>query len=254
MSQPSGQGLELEFHTYDQIQPTKATLDKWINDQARIKALKTLSVRSSITPRDHDPDGARYQDLINSLTQLFEGGKDVLENFQTLEWDADGGIPPSLLSIFEAHHPSWNIHLRSNPERSDILSSPAVTSLTVGLSQSYIADGGTALSNVQKAIQDSKNIKRLHLSVDVHGCTRSHYGTDFSENGETFPPLEELVLEWFSITQSCGEYWLKAMDWSHLRVLDFREGSFSSQLLSLLLPVKDKLPALESIGMHLPLS
>ena len=124
----------------------------------------------------------------------------------------------------------------------------------MGLSQSYIADGGTALSNVQRAIQDSKNIKRLHLSVDVHGCTRSHYGTDFSENGETFPPLEELVLEWFSITQSCGEYWLKAMDWSHLRVLDFREGSFSSQLLSLLLPVKDKLPALESIGMHLPLS
>ena len=122
------------------------------------------------------------------------------------------------------------------------------------MNQSYIADGGIALPNVQRAIQDLKNIKKLHISVDVHGCSRSHYSTDFSENGETFPPLEELVLEWFSITQSCGEYWMKAMDWSHLRVLDFREGSFSSQLLSLLLPVKDKLPALESIGMHLPLS
>ena len=129
-----------------------------------------------------------------------------------------------------------------------------MTSLTVRLDQSYIADGGIALSNVQRAIQDSKNIKRLHLSVDVHGCSRYRYKTDFSENGETFPPLEELVLEWFPITRSCGEYWLKAMDWSHLRVLDLREGSFSNQLLSLLLPAKDKLPALESIGMHLPLS
>jgi len=254
MSQRSGRELELEFHTYDKIQSTKATIDRLINDQARIKALQTLSVRSSISPRDDDPDGTRYQDLINSLIQLFEGGKDVLENFQTLEWDADGGFPPSLLSIFETHHPSWNIHLRSNPERSSILSSPAVTSLAVRLNQSYIADGGIALSNIQRAIQDSKNVKRLHLSVDVHGCSRSHYNTDFSENGETFPPLEELVLEWFSITQSCGEYWLKAMDWSRLRVLDLREGSFSDQLLSLLLPVKDKLPALESIGMHLPRS
>ena len=85
MSQRSGRELELEFHTYDKIQSTKATLDKLINDQARIKALQTLSVRSSIKPRDRDPDGARYQDLINSLIQLFEGGKDVLENFQTLE-------------------------------------------------------------------------------------------------------------------------------------------------------------------------
>jgi len=45
---------------------------------------------------------------------------------------------------------------------------------------------------------------------------------------------------------------MKAMDWSHLRVLDFREGSLSTAFLSLLLPTADKLPALESIGMTLP--
>jgi len=59
-------------------------------------------------------------------------------------------------------------------------------------------------------------------------------------------------LEWFEVTQSCGEYWLKAMDWSHLRTLDFREGSFSTPLFSLLLPIADNLPALESIGLNLP--
>ena len=43
-----------------------------------------------------------------------------------------------------------------------------------------------------------------------------------------------------------------AMDWSRLRVLDFREGSLSTAFLSLLLPTADRLPALESIGMTLP--
>jgi len=167
-------------------------------------------------------------------------------------WDVGNEFPPSLLRIFETHYSSWNIHLHSNPEYSGVLSSPAVTSLTVELRQEYIADDETVLSNIQRAIQNSKNVKRLHLYVDVHGCTRHYYNTDFSENGETFPPLEELVLERFRITQSCGEYWLKAMDWSHLRALDFREGSFPSPFLSLLLPVTDKLPTLESIGLDLP--
>jgi len=109
-----------------------------------------------------------------------------------------------------------------------------------------------ALSNLQSVIQSSKNLKKLHVCVDVHGCVRHNYGTDFSENGERFPPLEELALEWFQITQRCGEYWLKAMDWSRLRALDFREGSFSDSFLPLLLPITDKLPALESIGLNLP--
>ena len=73
--------LELVFHTRQQIQSTKTTLDEWINDQARIGVLQTLSVRS----QNRDPDSADYQDLINSLIQLFERGKSVLENFQTLE-------------------------------------------------------------------------------------------------------------------------------------------------------------------------
>lgn len=169
-------------------------------------------------------------------------------------WDVDNEIPPSLLRIFETHYPSWNIHLRSNPEYSGVSSSPAVTSLTVGLGQVFIAEDETALPDVQKAIQNSKNVKKLHLCVDVHGCAHRHYKTDFSENGETFPPLEELVLEWFQITKSCGEYWLKAMDWSRLRVLDFREGTLPSPFLSLLLPVAEKLPALENIGLDLPSS
>jgi len=79
MSQHSD--LELVFHTRQQIQSAKATLDEWINDQARIGLLQTLSVRS----QNRDPDSADYQDLINSLIQLFERGKSVLENFQTLE-------------------------------------------------------------------------------------------------------------------------------------------------------------------------
>ena len=73
--------LELVFRTRKEIQSTKATLDEYINDQARINVLQTLSVRS----QNRDPDSADYQDLISSLTQLFERGKGVLENFQTLE-------------------------------------------------------------------------------------------------------------------------------------------------------------------------
>jgi len=74
-------GLELAFRTRQEIQSAKATLDGCINDQARISAIQTLSVRS----QDRDPDSADYQDLIDSLTELFERGKSVLENFQTLE-------------------------------------------------------------------------------------------------------------------------------------------------------------------------
>lgn len=73
--------LKLVFRTRQEIQSTKATLDEWINDQARIGALHTLSVRS----QNRDPDSTDYQDVINSLIQLFERGKGVLENFQTLE-------------------------------------------------------------------------------------------------------------------------------------------------------------------------
>lgn len=74
-------GLELTFRTRQEIQSAKATLDECINDQSKISAIQTLSVRS----QDRDPDSADYQDLIDSLTQLFERGKSVLENFQTLE-------------------------------------------------------------------------------------------------------------------------------------------------------------------------
>ena len=127
-----------------------------------------------------------------------------------------------------------------------------MTSLAMGFGQHHLNDGKTALADLQSVVQNSKNLKRLHLYVDVQGCVRRHYNTDFSENGETFPPLEELTFEWFEVTRSCGEYWLKAMDWSHLRALDFREGSFSTPLFSLLLPIADNLPALESIGLNLP--
>ena len=127
-----------------------------------------------------------------------------------------------------------------------------MTSLTMGFGQRHLTRGETALSNLQSAFQNSKNLKKLHLYVNVQGCVQYTHSTDFSENGETFPPLEELALEWFKVTQSGGEYWLKTMDWSHLRVLDFREGSFSTPFFSLLLPVADKLPALEGIGLNLP--
>ena len=154
--------------------------------------------------------------------------------------------------MFEANYPSWSIHLISFPGSSAIFSSPAVTSLTVKFTQGYLARDKTVLPNVQSAIQNSKNLKKLHLCVGVSGCIQYSYSTEFLENGGTFPPLEELVLEWFSINQRCGEYWMGAMDWSRLRVLDFREGSLSTAFLSLLLPTADRLPALESIGMTLP--
>ena len=127
-----------------------------------------------------------------------------------------------------------------------------MTSLDMGFSQHHLTNDKTALVDLQSVVQNSKNLKRLHLYVDVQGCVRRHFSTDFLENGKTFPPLEELTFEWFEVTRSCGEYWLKAMDWSHLRALDFREGSFSTSLFSLLLPTADSLPALESIGLHLP--
>lgn len=74
--------LKLEFRTREEIQSTKTILDEWINDQARIKALRTLSVTSQNRADSDDPD---YQGLINSLVQLFGRGKSVLENFQTLK-------------------------------------------------------------------------------------------------------------------------------------------------------------------------
>lgn len=154
--------------------------------------------------------------------------------------------------MFETNYPSWSIHFRSIPPLAGVPSSPAVTSLTVALYRERLAKDEAYLPNVQGAIQNLKNLKKLHLYIHVGGCVRYSYTNDFSENGGAFPPLEELALEWFWVTQSCGEYWMKAMNWSHLRVLDFREGSLSIPFLSLLLPVADKLPALEGIGLNLP--
>ena len=73
--------LRLVFRSPQEIQLSRATLDEWVNDQERIRALQTLSVRSL----NCDPEDPAYQDLINSLIQLFERGKSLLKNFQTLE-------------------------------------------------------------------------------------------------------------------------------------------------------------------------
>ena len=176
----------------------------------------------------------------------------VSNHIYILRWEVDKEFPPSLLRIFEANHPSWDLHLHSPFDSAKVLPSLTTASLTAGLNPSYISNEEAAIPNLQNVIQSSKNLKRLHLRVNVSGCVHHHYSTDFSENGQTFPPLEELVLEWFEVTRGCGEYWLKSMDWSHLRALDFREGSFSTPFFSLLLPITDKLPALESIGLNLP--
>ena len=161
-------------------------------------------------------------------------------------------IPPLVASHVRSELPIVVHPPHKLPESSAIFSSPAVTSLSVILDRRHLSEDETALPNVQSAIQSSKSLKKLHLYIDVFGCVQYLHSTEFSENGETFPPLEELVLEWFWISQRCGEYWTKAMDWSHLRVLDFREGSLSTAFLLLLLPIADKLPALESIGTTLP--
>ncbi|KAF9793350.1 hypothetical protein BJ322DRAFT_121440 [Thelephora terrestris] len=247
MSQCSN--LKLDFSPRN-FQSSKATLEEWRNDQTKISTLQTLSVRYYWNDDEHDDPV--YQDLINALLQFFASGNHLLQNFQTLNWNVESEPPPSLLLIFETNYPSWSIHLKCIPRSPGIFSSPAVTSLTVKLGQNNIALDEKALPNVQSTIQNLKNLKRLRLSVGVSGCIQYNYSTDFADNGGTFPPLEELVLEWFSVTQRCGEYWMNAMDWSHLRVLDFREGSLSIPFLSLLLPIADKLPALESIGMSLP--
>ena len=73
--------LRLVFRSPQEIQSSKATLDEWINDQERTRALQTLSVRSL----NCDPEDPTYQGLINSLIQLFKRGKSLLKNFQTLE-------------------------------------------------------------------------------------------------------------------------------------------------------------------------
>jgi len=73
--------LELVFHTPQEIESSKATLDEWRNDQTMIGALQTLSVRSWWC----DPKDSAYQDLIKSLTEFFESGKSRLQNFQTLK-------------------------------------------------------------------------------------------------------------------------------------------------------------------------
>jgi len=73
--------LELEFRTPQEIQSSKATLDEWRDDQARIGALQTLTIRSW----DCDPDNLAYQDFIKSLVRLFESGKSHLQSFQTLK-------------------------------------------------------------------------------------------------------------------------------------------------------------------------
>jgi len=80
MSQHSD--LELVFQNPQEIQSSKATLDEWRNDQARIGALRTLSLRAW---NYDESDGSAYQDLISSLIQLFESGKDHLQNFQILK-------------------------------------------------------------------------------------------------------------------------------------------------------------------------
>ena len=72
--------LELEFGPQE-IQSSKATLEEWREDRAKIGALQALTVRSW----DDEPDEPAYQDLIDTLIRFFASGEDHLRNFETLE-------------------------------------------------------------------------------------------------------------------------------------------------------------------------
>ena len=72
--------LELEFGPQE-IQSSKATLEEWREDRAKIGALQALTVRSW----DDEPDEPAYQDLIDTLIRFFVSGEDHLRNFETLE-------------------------------------------------------------------------------------------------------------------------------------------------------------------------
>jgi hypothetical protein len=62
------------------------------------------------------------------------------------------------------------------------------------------------------------------------------------------PPLEELRLQGLLFTEQDVEYRKGAMDWSHVKVLDLSDLTFSGVLT----PAAEHLPSLEILGIWIP--
>lgn len=131
--------------------------------------------------------------------------------------------------------------------------SSALKAVSVYLHSGELSKDKKLFRRVQRGIQGSKNLRRLDLHIGTGGCILYNYNTEFSnkERGK-FPPLEEIKLGGFSPSARDAEYWMKNMDWSHLRILELGYNIDSSELMKALVPVAEHTPALAKFSITLP--
>ncbi|KAF2866037.1 hypothetical protein BDV95DRAFT_611915 [Massariosphaeria phaeospora] len=174
-----------------------------------------------------------------------------LEHLQDFSWNARFPIPKGVLSALSTKWPAARLHVTNFDRREPkylpldtaLLSSPQLYSLaylvcgTIWNSQNELDELRSEFGQLRTCLLQTKRLKSLHLTawpnmrldenphVDDSAWTTGPGNLDFRE-GDVFPALEELILpcDNYSLSRAHCQQWLAAMDWSHMRRLDFGNG------------------------------
>jgi hypothetical protein len=157
-------------------------------------------------------------------------------------WNTHFAIPVPVLTALHTKWHTARIHVkntsRNQPNQpyttldTRLLSSPQLHSLDLTVLGNFNGSltPRSEFQTLRNCLLQATNLKRLHLDANSanedqktwiespqHLCFRP---------GDTFPPLHELSLKYdtYKLTEPHCLQWMRAMDFSHLRVLDLDHG------------------------------
>lgn len=171
-------------------------------------------------------------------------------------WGHSRSVHPPLLKSLEKHFPDLHLDVRVDfGDPRSLRSSSLLRSLYLGIAPNTLATvkESAVLTHIQTQIMNSKNLTKLTIKLGGMGCVLYVVDPKFSKpKGKRFPPLEELTLEAFPLSTANIDYWMMAMDWSHLRDLELRETRNLAYFLDATFTSAGGLPGLETIRIALP--
>jgi hypothetical protein len=156
------------------------------------------------------------------------------------------------VEVLENHFPSLSLSVATNTY---FPPSPLLRSAKVVIGEAQLCGKENTLHQIQNSIQGSPNLISLEWSFHYTGCTVCSNRLEpflFTAAPGVFPPLEELKIHGHRFNPLDMDYWVAAMDWTKLKVLDLGEHVPLQPLLTGLTPAAKLLPSLEKLRIVLP--
>jgi hypothetical protein len=156
-------------------------------------------------------------------------------------WNAHSAIPVPVLNALHTKWPNALIHVKNTTRNQHghpytnldtrLLSSPQLHSLELTLNGKFNGSltPRSEYQTFRNCLLQAKNLKRLRLDA----CSTDDQKTWIESpqhlclrNDDQFPTLYELGLKYdtYKLTEPHCRLWLKAMDWTRLRILDLSHG------------------------------